>query len=152
MFTNPTFANLINPHTLKFKITKPELHYRSSREEEYQRRFSPFYLILGSIVIMLCTTSYLTYRYYDNDQLEEGQGAVIATTIIFAGVILEFSISFFPKLRKIRTVPLGLCIFFGTAVLNCFIETSPVLRPGFVFFCSPPRANKAKIGLLDYFC
>ncbi len=142
MFTNQPLSTLINPWTLRFRNRKLETYYRSSREEEYSKYFPQFYLIFASVVIIITTTFYLAYTYYDEGKYKAGQAMVIANCLVAGGIVFEFSISFWPKLRPIRTALLGLTIFIGAAIVNIELESSPVIRPGFCLVFSASKQQR----------
>eukprot|EP01022_Parablepharisma_sp_SALTPOND_P015141 TRINITY_DN2114_c0_g1_i1.p1 TRINITY_DN2114_c0_g1~~TRINITY_DN2114_c0_g1_i1.p1 ORF type:complete len:720 (+),score=53.20 TRINITY_DN2114_c0_g1_i1:154-2313(+) len=133
MFRNPSFGDLTHSWTLRFKNNNLEADYKALKDEDYLHKFSPFYWIILSVAIITGTISYMTYVAFSEGLYDEAWGTLISALLLFGGIILELIVNFWKKLRIIRTAPLGLCVFFATAVGNCLVEETPVVRLGYSF-------------------
>ena len=134
MFVDKSFDDIIRHWSLKFINQKLESYYKNLQNEEYLKRFSPLYLILGSLIIVQSLATYLGFDFLDSGKVEQGFGMLISVLIGVSGVLLEIVVNSFSKLQILRSVPLGILVFAGSAIGNCLVEKTPVVRPGFVLF------------------
>ena len=130
MFTNPKFKEIISCFTLRFKNKKLEEFYKSSREDNYLRRLSPFYMIQISVVVINAITAYMTYDTFMKGNTDAGMASIIAYSIIAFGIALEILVNFSARLRSFRTVPTVISIFTLGSIVNSHIDKTPLFRPG----------------------
>ncbi len=129
MFTNPSFDDLISPRTLVFRNHKLEKYYRDSQHSGYLHQFPRLYLVLLPIAISAFSNSYITYTFFAAKQYKQAWPGLVANGLFIFGLIIELLLDLSKKLQVIKTVPLGLCVFFGSAWVNCAANPIPAMRP-----------------------
>jgi len=129
---NSKFENHYSPFTLIFYNRKLEDYYQRNRADLCLSHFSPFYLILITIIFIVCTTIYMGYQLFSLGQTKVGWFFVIGDGLLVLGMILEIIVNLIKKLQKMRCILLCIFIFLATAVVNCSIFMTPVSRLGSV--------------------
>ena len=129
MLINQAFEDFITPWSLSFKKPKLEALYQDSLNNDYLRRFSPFYAVLISVMAISFTTLCLLRCSLNSEGSTEVITIIAYSAVNILSVILELAVNFYVKLKRLRTIPLILatCLAFTIVLSRRAISTSFML-------------------------
>jgi len=130
MFTKAVFEDLIHPFTLTFKKPKLEKLYRNLIEEKHLQRFSPFHMMILSMIAIWVFGWIRVAAFYSTGSKKEFLLYLVNGVLLLIGIVLEIMVIWIKQYIHLRTIPLTFFVLLSGAVANGIEQRFPSIFPG----------------------